>query len=77
MHPELLRALAKARHADLLSESRTHGYPRTGPDDHLPRFARARQWAGSLLIWAGGRLIGDKRDRLELTHKYGSPVSAR
>jgi hypothetical protein len=69
MHPELLRALAKARHADLLSEGGPHGHPRAGPDDHSPRFPRARQWAGSLLIWAGARLIGDQRTRLELTHE--------
>ena len=69
MHPELLRALAKARHADLLSEGRPPWHPRAGPDYHLPRIVRARQWAGSLLIGAGGRLIGDNRARLELTHK--------
>jgi hypothetical protein len=69
MHPELLRALAKARHADLLNERRTHRHPRARPDDHSPRFPRARQRAGSLLIWAGGRLIGDKRAALELSHK--------
>ena len=69
MHPELLRALAKARHADLLNERRTRGQPRVRLDDRSPRFHRARQRVGSLLIWAGARLIGDHRDALELAHK--------
>ena len=68
MHPEMLRALANARHEDLLRE-RPRKHPRAGPDDHMPRFARSRRWAGSLLIWAGARLIGDQRAALKLAHK--------
>jgi hypothetical protein len=69
MHPELLRALAKARHEDLLNERRTRGQPRVRLDNHSPRFARSRRRAGSLLIWAGARLIGDRAAALELAHK--------
>ena len=69
MHPELLRALAKARHEDLLDERRTRGQPRVRLIDHSARFPRARHRVGSLLIWAGARLIGDQRAALELAHK--------
>ena len=70
MHPELLRALAKARHEDLLNEPRTRGRPRVRLDDHSPRFPRSRQRVGSLLIGAGTRLIGDHhRAALELAHE--------
>jgi len=69
MHPELLRALGKARHEDLLSARRSRGQPNLRPDDPSPRFARSRQRVGSLLIWAGARLIGDRKAALELAHK--------
>lgn len=69
MHPELLRALGKARHEDLLNARRTRGQPRVPKDDQSPRFARSRQRVGTLLIWAGARLIGDQRAALELAHK--------
>jgi hypothetical protein len=69
MHPELLRALAKARHEDLLNERRTRAQPRVRLDDHSPRFPRSRQRVGALLIWAGAHLIGDRRAALELAHK--------
>jgi hypothetical protein len=68
MHPELLRALAKARHEDLL-ERRPRGQPKVRLDGHSPRFPRSRRRVGSLLIWAGARLIGDRRAELELAHK--------
>jgi hypothetical protein len=68
MHPELIRALAKARHEDLLRERR-QWHPRAGPDDCSPRFPRSRRLAGSMLIWAGARLIDGKRGGLELTHE--------
>jgi hypothetical protein len=68
MHPELLRALGKARHEDLLNERRAIP-PRVRPDDDSPRFPRSRQRLGSLCIWAGELLIGDRRARLELAHK--------
>jgi hypothetical protein len=69
MHPELLRALGKARHEDLLNERRTRGQPRVRLDHRSPRFPRSRQRVGSLLIWAGARLIGDQGGALELAHK--------
>lgn len=69
MHPELLRALAKARYDDLLYEPRSRGRPRVRLDDDSPRFVRARQRVGSLLILAGTRLIGDRRTAMELAHK--------
>ena len=69
MHPDLLRALAKARHEDLLAERRTRGQPRPRLHAHSPRFPRSRQRVGTLLIWAGARLVGDQRAALELTHK--------
>jgi hypothetical protein len=69
MHPELLRALAKARHQDLLNKPRTRGQPRVRLDDRSRRFPRSRQRVGSVLVWAGTRLIGDQRGALELTHE--------
>jgi hypothetical protein len=69
MHPELLRALAKARHEDLLSARRSRGQPSFSPGDQSPPFARSRQRVGSLLIWAGARIIGDGQAALELAHK--------
>jgi hypothetical protein len=68
MHPELLR-LANARHDDLLQERRSRARPRAGPDDHPSRVHRVRRRAGSLLIWAGARLIGDRTAALELTRQ--------
>ena len=47
MHPEMLRALAKARHEDLLNKPRTRGQPKVRLDDDSPRFARSRQRVGS------------------------------
>jgi hypothetical protein len=69
MHPDLLRALAEARHQDLLDERRTSWQPRIQRDDHSMRLPRARQRVGSLLIWAGARLMGDRRAALELAHE--------
>jgi hypothetical protein len=69
MHPELLRALGKARHEDLLSEGRTRRQPRVQHGDDSPRFPRSRKRFGSVLIWAGELLIGDRRAGLELAHK--------
>jgi hypothetical protein len=70
MHPELLRALADARHEDLLNVRRTRGHPRVRLDHHSSLFPRSRQRVGSLLIWAGARLIGDQRTALELADKW-------
>ena len=69
MHPELLRALAKARHQDLISSPRTPAQARVRVDNPAPRFSRSRQRVGSLLVWAGSRLIGDQHSPLELTHE--------
>ncbi len=69
MHPELLRVLAKARHDDLLDERRTRVHTRIRLDDEPQRFHRSRQRVGSLLIWAGARLMGEHRDALELAHE--------
>jgi len=69
MHPELLRALGKARHEELLNERRRRPPPRVRVDGDSPRFPRSRRWAGSLLIWAGERLIGEGPGGLELAHK--------
>ena len=69
MHPELLRALGQARHQDLLNERRTRQHPRVRLDDDSRRFPRSRRRAGSLLIWTGERLIGDRRAGLELAHE--------
>jgi hypothetical protein len=60
MHPELLRALGKARHEDLLNERRTRQWRRVSHDDDSPRFPRSRQRVGSLLIGVGERLIHDE-----------------
>jgi hypothetical protein len=69
MHPELLRALARARHEDLLNSRPPRHQSSVRPHDHSPRFRRSRQRLGSLFIWAGSRLIGDRQANLELVHK--------
>jgi hypothetical protein len=70
MHPELLRAIGKARHDDLLEEHRARGQPRRiRHHDHSPRFSRSRHRVGTLLIWAGARLLRDQQAALELAHK--------
>lgn len=69
MHPELLRALARARHTDLLNEHPTQGWPTVRPGHQSPLFRRSRQRVGSLLISAGARLIGEQRATLELARK--------
>ena len=67
MHPELLRALAQARHDDLCTERRP---PRAKlRRNRSPRFPRSRRRVGSLLIWAGARVIGESRSALELAHE--------
>jgi len=69
MHPDLLRVLAKARHDDLLNRRGTLVQTRIRRDDDSRRFLRSRRRVGSLLIWAGARLMGDHRDPLELAHE--------
>lgn len=69
MHPELLRALGNAQHQDLLNERRARSQPRIRLRTHSLRFPRSRQRVGSLLIWAGARLVGSGGAALELAHK--------
>jgi hypothetical protein len=69
MHPELLRALGQARHEDLLNMRRSRGRPSPRVRGQAPRFDRSRQRLGSLLIWAGARVLGDRQAALELAHK--------
>ena len=69
MHPDLLRALARARHQDLLDKPRTRAQAKVRLDDPSPLFTRSRQRLGSVLVWAGSRLIGDEQAALELTHR--------
>jgi hypothetical protein len=76
MHPEFLRVLATARRQDLLDRRGHWGQAQlkqrsthsTGSTSQ-PLLARSRQRAGSLLIRAGGRLLGDQRAALELVHE--------
>ena len=68
MHPELLRALARARHADLLNEYPTE-WRTARLGHHSPWFRRSRRHLGSLLIWIGARLVGEQRAALELAQK--------
>lgn len=69
MHTDLLRALAKARHEDLLNTHPPRGQPRVRLHGHLPLFSRSRHRVGSLLIRAGARVMGDRRAVLELAHE--------
>ena len=69
MHPDLLRALAKARHEELIGGRRTRTPVRVRPGDKEPRFARPRRWVGSLFISVGARLVGDQRAPLEFGHE--------
>ncbi len=69
MHPELLRALAKARPDDLLHDRRSRGQPMARLDDRSAWFPRSRQRLGAVLIRTGTRVIGDQGAALELAHK--------
>jgi hypothetical protein len=66
MHPELLWALGKARHEELLEAGQYRRLPRH--HDHSALFHRSRERMGVLLIRAGTRLLGDRRAPLELVH---------
>lgn len=66
MHTDLLRALAKARHEDLLNTHPARGQPRVRLHGHPSLFSRSRRRVGSLLIRAGSRVIGDRPAELEL-----------
>jgi len=50
MHPELLRALAEARHEDLLSARQPRRQSRRSDQNSL-RVPRSRRRVGSMLIW--------------------------
>ncbi len=71
MHPDVLRALAKARHEDLLEHRASRQAHPTSihSNERTPRRPRVRQRVGSALIWAGARLIGERSPELELTHQ--------
>jgi hypothetical protein len=64
MHPDLLRALAKTRHEELLAKRQNTVHPRVRRDARSTRFVRSRTRLGSFLMWAGARLIGDQRSAL-------------
>jgi len=69
MHPDLLRALARARHNDLLDTHPPRGQPKVRHTGHRSLFSRSRHRLGSLLILAGARLTGDQRAALDLAHE--------
>ena len=68
MHPDMLRALAKARQDDLLNTYPTRRPPRARMNERQPLFTCSRQRLGSLLIRTGVRLIGDRRAEIELAN---------
>ena len=63
MHPDLIRALARERHAELL---RARQFRNTNPASSKPRprasmpIQRVRRSMGSALVHAGMRLIPEK-----------------
>ncbi len=69
MHPELLRALARARHHDLLDDVVLEASRESGAVTIVRGcLVRAGEWA-RLLIWAGARLLGEERAALDLAHE--------
>ena len=66
MHPDLLRALAKARHEDLLNTHPSRGQPAARTSGQLPLIPASRRRLGSLLIRTGARIMGEGRTPLEL-----------
>jgi hypothetical protein len=69
MHPDLLRALARARHNDLLDTRQSRGQPKVRLSGHRSLLSRSRHRLGSLLIRTGARLTGDQRTALDLAHE--------
>ena len=65
MHPDVLRALAQARHQDRLGDARFSRHAKTR-SHHALRFPRVRQRVGALLIAAGARLTGQRSAELRL-----------
>jgi hypothetical protein len=51
MHPELLRALAEARHEDLLGTRQPRRQSKIRSDQNSLRVPRSRRRVGSMLIW--------------------------
>lgn len=68
MHPDLLRALAQARHEDLLNNRPVARATKARLHDQAQRFPRARRKVGSLLIGAGARVIGARPGELTLVN---------
>ena len=69
MHPDLQRALAKARHEDLLCTYPSRGQPIVHLEEKSPRFYRSRRRLGSMLIRTGARLGGDRLTPFDLAHE--------
>lgn len=69
MHPDMMRALARARHDDLLNTYPTRGQPRVRLNWHVTPFSRSRHLLGALLIRAGARLADDGGAGLEIAHE--------
>jgi hypothetical protein len=70
MHPELQRAIAKARHEDLLNTYAARGQPRVRARAELDLFSRSRRRLGSVLIRAGARLVDDRPAELDLAQRF-------
>jgi hypothetical protein len=76
LHPDLLRLLAEARHADLLNERRSRPLEKRRSQRNGPRFLRAGSRVGSLIMRAGLRLIDDKPDAPDLALNRRQRVAA-
>jgi hypothetical protein len=70
VHPELLRALAKTRHADFLrdQEFRESRADRSTSRARVPgtSIGRVRRTVGAALVSAGTSLLGDNRPNIDL-----------
>jgi len=71
MHPDLLHALGKERHAELLRQHQfRHNEREPSPTPLVastrPAVRRVRRSLGTLLVLAGARLLGGAPDTLEL-----------
>ncbi len=76
LHPDVLRTLAEARHADLLNGRRSRRPVQVRSHWHLPRLRRARRLVGSLLTWAGERPFDEDHDVPALVHECATPGTA-
>ncbi len=68
MHPDLLRALARARQDDLLNTYPAPTRPKVRLSERLPLVSRTRHRVGALLIRTGVRLSGDRQSGVELAN---------